>query len=73
MRFKNDGCGWRDLRIERTEREYIQISLDKSVKSRTAKNDHFICIGDGVSFADFHLSKTQLRRFAKAILKETEK
>jgi len=72
MKFKNDG-DWRDLRIQRPDKEYVQVSLYKSVKSRTDKRSHFICIGDGISFADIHLSKSELRRFANAILKELDR
>jgi hypothetical protein len=73
VKFKNDGCGWRDLRFERGDKESIQVSIDKSTRDDLHDNSPFVSISEGGAYAAFHMSITELRKFAKAILKETDK
>lgn len=72
MKFKND-CGWRDLVVGLSYGDHINISLDTETKRKRADKSHFISINDGSSYAIFHMSITELRHMAEAILKETAK
>ena len=74
MKFRDDCCGWRDLRIERgADCDNINVSIDTKVKSPSYDGAHFISISYGGNYASFYLSRNELRKFAKAILKETDK
>lgn len=74
MRFKSAPYGWRDLRIEGSNPDSgLQVSIDTETTHTRKDKAHFISIEEDGNFAAFHMSVPELRKFAQAILKETEK
>lgn len=68
MKFKDDGCGWRDLVIGDINCNHLQVSIDTS-DEKTA----FIVVKQGGTYASHDLSRKQLLRLAFNILKELSK
>jgi len=73
VKFKKDGCGWRDLQFGRAGlSEKITVSIDSDDTVRAKDRSNFIAVSEGGSYAAFHMTTKELRKFAKAIIKELE-
>lgn len=70
MKFKDDGCGWRDLRLVNGSEE-LQASIPTKKAGRGAQP--FISCGEFYQYASVSMSRAQMRAFATKILKELSK
>jgi hypothetical protein len=66
VKFKSDGCGWRDLVIGDTSGDHLQVSVDVG-------DNAFIAVTSGRTYAAHDLTRKQLLRLAFNILKELSK
>jgi hypothetical protein len=70
VKFKSDGGGWRDLIAGNEDEDHLQVSIDTTP---TRDSSHFISIREGKTYAAFHMTRGELRKIARKILKETAK